>query len=323
MTKVNSTKVLVIGLVCVIFAAAVIYAVAVHNEPETDDNYDVVNLYFVNAATNVLEVEKRNIPKTQKESEKVEAVFREYQNGPKSTNLAAVTTKIDIRDIVNINYPYNNSPETIAVNLTNQYNELTVGKQLLLISTLVYTFTDLDFISDVEFFTENGTPLTNSGGNTVGSLDTTDMLNNPTLVPEKVNRQNIVLYFSDGTNLVEEERSIQVKQSQTLEYQIVEQLILGPYNSELQAVIPAETKIRDIKTEEDICYVNLSGEFISKTAGDNNNNLLSVYSIVNSLTSLDNVNKVQFLIDGEKIAEIPGQPDFSKTYEKNEEIIAD
>jgi germination protein M len=133
----------------------------------------------------------------------------------------------------------------------------------------------------------------------------------------------VKLYFVDasGEKLVAEERSIEVKQSLTLEYQIVDQLLAGPEDSSFKSTIPAETKIKDIKTEDGICYVNLSGEFINKNAGSEQSTALMVYSIVNSLTELENVNRVQFLIEGEKVEGIHSNFDFSKPFDRNQQIL--
>ena len=54
-----------------------------------------------------------------------------------------------------------------------------------------------------------------------------------------------------------------------------------------------------VETKEGVCFVNLSKEFITKHPGGTSAEIMTVYSIVNSLTELINVNKVQFLIDGE------------------------
>ena len=47
----------------------------------------------------------------------------------------------------------------------------------------------------------------------------------------------------------------------------------------------------------------------------------TVYSIVDSLTELDSVNKVQFLIEGEKINSKKDGIDFSKLFSRNEAMI--
>lgn len=321
MTKKYNKLWLVLGLVVLIALAGIIYIVTLKNEIGGKSDFDTVSIYYVNAAANVLEAEKHNIPKTKDNVEMVETVFKEYLNGPKSSNLSSASTKTDIRDVVSITYPYENRASVVGVNLSAQYNDLTPSRQLFLISSLAYTFTELDFIEDIEVLSAGKPLVSPATGNAITGLSKEVLLNNPSFVPEKINRKNIILYFSNGAKLTAEERSIQVKQSQSLEYQIVEQLILGPYDTKLKNVIPSETKIRDIKTEEDICYVNLSAEFISKASSDDSNKLLAIYSIVNSLTELDNVNKVQFLIEGEKITEFYGRSDFSKTYERNSDLI--
>lgn len=317
----NRTLVLVMGLLFMILVSAIVYVFAVSNEKGSEMDYEYINIYFTNATTNVLESEKRNIPISNTYNEKISNVFREYLNGPKNTNLSPISTKIDIRDVVTISYPYG-SPTAVAIKLTEKYNDLPASRRMLLISSLAYTFTDLDFINNVYIITYDDNVLTNINGEKLEGLNATNLLNNPSFVPEKVNRNNVILYFSNGYRLAEEDRSIQVKQSQTTEYQIVEQLITGPYDSDLKACIPADTKIRDIKTEEGICYVNLSADFITKASQDERERLLAIYSIVNSLTELDSINKVQFLIEGEKVTGFQGHADFSKTYERNEEYIS-
>ena len=47
---------------------------------------------------------------------------------------------------------------------------------------------------------------------------------------------------------------------------------------------------------------------------------IAIYSIVNSIVSLYNIEKVQFLIEGEKIEETIGHLDYSKPFIFEEEI---
>ena len=51
--------------------------------------------------------------------------------------------------------------------------------------------------------------------------------------------------------------------------------------------------------------------------------MLTVYSIVNSLCELDEVEKVQFLIEGEKQIEYKGHIEFDKPFRPMEKIISD
>ena len=154
-------------------------------------------------------------------------------------------------------------------------------------------------------------------------MDRDNVVLDPMISPDKINTQTVTLYFLDsgGMGLCEEKRTIEVKQSLTLENQIVEQIIRGPESDSLLPTVSMETKIGNIKTEEGICYVDLSSEFISKQTGGQNTDEMTIYSIVNSLTELENVKKVQFLIEGEKVNDLNGRVDLSKPFERDESKI--
>ena len=62
-------------------------------------------------------------------------------------------------------------------------------------------------------------------------------------------------------------------------------------------MINPETKIVNILTKDGICYVNLDSSFL--TVVNNVSTEVAVYAIVNSLVELDNINKVQILVNGE------------------------
>lgn len=59
----------------------------------------------------------------------------------------------------------------------------------------------------------------------------------------------------------------------------------------------------------------MSGDFVVKHTGGSVGEWFTIYSIVNSLTELDNIKKVQFLIEGEKQQDFKGHMDFSKPFE--------
>ena len=80
---------------------------------------------------------------------------------------------------------------------------------------------------------------------------------------------------------------------------MVEELIAGPSGQKegLYPVINSESKFINILTKDGICYVNLDSSFL--TVVNNVSTEVAVYSIVNSLVELDNINKVQILVNGE------------------------
>ena len=132
---------------------------------------------------------------------------------------------------------------------------------------------------------------------------------------------NIVLYFAneDGTALKQYRKSVEMSNTTSLDRIVVESLIGGPKREGYTATISADTTIKNIAVKDGICYLDLSDEFY------NNDNPLKndiiVYSVVNSLSDLPTVSKVQFLHDGEKLQYYRETMPFDGLFERNLDII--
>ena len=204
------------------------------------------------------------------------------------------------------------------------YNTLELGDELVFRTAVIYTFTSFNFV-DYVYITVDGEPIKMTNGQTVGKLGRKDVVTDGNISAEPTNYEILTLYFksSDGTKLGTEIREVEVNPNQPIERYVIEQLIEGPENSGLKSVIPSDTKIRDISTADSICYVDLSAEFVTKQMGTEKDAAAAVYSIVNSLCEMEEISKVQFLIEGEKydkyghIVDLtkPVEPDYDITFE--------
>ena len=117
-------------------------------------------------------------------------------------------------------------------------------------------------------------------------------------------RQTIVtLYFKnkETNQLVTEGKLIDSKLLLTDPYkELIELLIEGPKNEKFESTIPEGTKINKVELRGNTVYVDLSKEFIENHIGGEEAEKLTVYSIVNTLTELTEVENDKFLIDGEE-----------------------
>lgn len=123
-------------------------------------------------------------------------------------------------------------------------------------------------------------------------------------ISEEQMRQTIVsLYFYDKNTktLISEGRLIDAKELVKEPYKkLMELLIAGPQNQGLSKTIPDGTKLNKAELKGDILYLDLSKEFIENHAGGEEQESATVYSIVNTMTTLTEVNSVKILIDGEE-----------------------
>ena len=94
---------------------------------------------------------------------------------------------------------------------------------------------------------------------------------------------------------------------------VVEELIKGPQKG-LVATLPAETKVIDaFVTPAGVAYVDLSKEAAQKHAGGSRGELLSVYSVVNSLAaSFPPVKRVQILVEDRQVPTLAGHVDLTR-----------
>jgi hypothetical protein len=106
------------------------------------------------------------------------------------------------------------------------------------------------------------------------------------------NTGDVVLYLPDRGTLKKVVASVTIGPDDSAESAVINQLVA--YN-----VLPDGTKINAVSVMNGTVTLDLSSEFINQKPDEDA--VLVIYSVVNSLTSLPNVNKVQFLVDGEKV----------------------
>lgn len=137
----------------------------------------------------------------------------------------------------------------------------------------------------------------------------------------EVKETEIILYFSDQTAqyLVPEIRKI--NQINYPEKQSIIELIKGPYSNNLYPTIPQTTKVNALYVSDNIAYIDLSSEIIKDHPGGSTGELLTVYSIVMTLTSFPEINKVQLLVDGNSGETLVGHIDTSIPIERDEQWI--
>ena len=107
------------------------------------------------------------------------------------------------------------------------------------------------------------------------------------------------LYFVNGDGaLTAEARTLNLYEGDTQVSAVVRALENGPETKGLSAVLPEGFKVRKVWLEEEICYVSLSSALLE---GQPEPETLSqaVLALEQSLLSLESVEEVRFLVDGE------------------------
>ncbi|MCD8048246.1 MAG: GerMN domain-containing protein [Clostridia bacterium] len=277
-----------------------------------------INVYFKDAEANALSAEKVDYDGETSVVAMATFAMEKIVEGPSSAGSEAVLPEGTRFNSISIQ---NN---TVTVDFSEEFTNCEGIAELLARFSVVSTLCDIPGIDSVLITIEGKSLISNATGEEIGVLSKSDIVyetdeSDPNKSAETT---AIKLYFanSDATALKCEERRVETQSSISMEKTIMTELLKGPSSSELMSLIPSETKLLSIETNNGVCFVNLSSDFVTKFTGGTNTGLLIVYSIVNSLTELDGVESVQILIEGETGAEF-GDFVFDEPIVKNENIV--
>jgi germination protein M len=186
----------------------------------------------------------------------------------------------------------------LMVHFNEAYDTMGAVQEILCRMALVQTLTQVDGVDGVEFFVEDE-PLLDSRGNEVGEMTNEDFVVNPGEQINSIQHATIDLYFSNtaGDGLVLETQRVYYNSNVSLEKLVIEHLLAGPKTTDAMASIPAETSLVNVSVADRICYVSLDDGF--RTQNYNVQEPIVIYSLVDSLTALPNIDKVQISVNGD------------------------
>lgn len=205
----------------------------------------------------------------------------------------------------------------LLIDVDAGYTELPAMTEVLVRAAVVRTLTQLPDVSLV-MITVEGSQLYDRNGGAISWMNADQFIDNDGNEINTYELARVRLYFAgeSGGDLIAAFREKHYSSNTPIERFVVEELIAGP-SGQIEGLYPSinpSTKIINVMTKDGICYVNLDENFL--TVVNNVSTDVSVYSIVNSLVELSNINKVQILINGE----VPSSFSVS-TFERNLDIV--
>ena len=139
-------------------------------------------------------------------------------------------------------------------------------------------------------------------------------------------RISVRLYFEakERDGLLSEEREIAFSPDLSRQIRtVVEELAKGP-TSELTATLPAGTRVQEVFVQaHGVACVSLSGELASGLPGGSRAELLTVYSIVNTIvTNFPTVSRVQLMVNDQLTSSLAGHVDLSRALPPDMTLVA-
>lgn len=288
----NKKKLITAGIVVLILiiAAAVIGRVTYDHGGSKYHG----ELYFLNESSTAIEAESREIRYKDMQS-LAEGVIDELMRGPdNSRHRRIIEKKTKLLSLDGV------ETGNLAVNFSREFLTGDNQKDILAVYAVVKSLCAISTVNSVKVVIE-GKDMTSADGSIIGYLTDQD-INLPTDTVSSEMRE-ITLYFPPKSEytLKKEVRTIRVNDQQPLAQYIINELIKGPQAEGLGDALSKDTVLLSVETSNNICFVNFRANFLDKNSGSAEKEKMIVFSIVDSLTELDAIDRVQFLMDGKRV----------------------
>ena len=279
-------------------------------------------LYFVSSDGGYILPEVRSITYT--DGDYFAALFRELQIGPQNESIMASPIADDLTFEEPVLTETGDGSYTVTLrfsSLPTQYDDPDEDQALRSYAAIIYTITGLvPDIASVQIYVKD-TLITLPGIVGDSGMRRDDFIG--------YIGSSAPIYFEDTESdlLIEVPRSMEQRAIWSAKARLLE-VFEGPISGDgdnVDSVMPAGVSADDILSVEvytDTAYVNLSQNFKDACAGRSaKNEMRLVFSFVNTITAIDGINKVQFLIEGQQTMELAGTLCVADPFLRNYGII--
>lgn len=200
---------------------------------------------------------------------------------------------------------------------TNPAN-MDATREILCRAALTKTMTQIEGVEYVYIYVAEQ-PLLDLAGKPVGMMAASDFIESVSDV-NTFEETSMTLFFADetGQRLVAEEREVVHSMNTSLEKLVVEELMKGPQLGGRFPTLPPDLKLLNVSVNENVCYINFDSAFLNSTLAVAE--YIPIYSIVNTVCEISNVNKVQITVNGSQDVKFRDVIDLTTQFERNLEI---
>lgn len=296
-------------LILLILSATLLSACKKDDKDILNDRKEV-NVYYFDTKTSGI-VSEPYVPQGETKAELVDELLEKLKQAPGN-----VIYKSALPESVTVKEAYFNLDGRLTINFESNYSSLTGIPEVLCRAAIVKTLCQIPGVELIEF-NVNGQPLKDSNDVVVGFLTAKDFIDN--IEDEMSYKVNLYFANEQGDALIQVTSDVYYNGTGTIEELVIKQLINGPTELGVYDTIPEGTTLLNVTTNEGICTVDFNEKFLERLP--NITDEVAIYSVVNTLVELNNVNKVQFKINGQTQKTYREGTPFDKYFERNLTLI--
>lgn len=253
--------------------------------------------------------------KSQSEDEKLEELLEQLKLNTEDINIIkAIPDEVRVDD-------YYLDDGVLVISFNSGYTSMKKEREVLTRAAIVMTLTQLSNISYVSF-SVSGVPLAMSNGEIIGNMQASDFADNLNSNKRVYNTEKFTIYFANqsGSKLVKYDFEAEYSNDMSREQVVLNKLISGPGEEEgYTRTLPSNVQIVSVMTMDNICYITFGENFLTEAANVSDD--LVIYSIVNSLSEMSYIHKVQISVNGQVDAIYHGTISLAEPFTRNLDYI--
>lgn len=292
-------------------AAVILLAGCSGRQQEKKNDYTI---YYMNPTGTRL-IENSYSPKAQTFEEMMEELWTQLASPP------AGYTSVVPKDLVFNGFE--RGIDALRIDFSREYYELSNTEEVLLRAAVVKTFSQVPGVVKVMITVEKE-QLKDLDGLPVPAMDAASFIDTKGDGINSYQYATLELYFvnENGDKLIREMRSLHYSSNMVLERVVVEQLIKGPEEKEMQPVFSGDARIQNLYIQNGICVINFNAEANQQPAENAPDPETALYAIVNSIcATCDDISGVRFEIEGSNDAKFRDEVDLNQVFTMNMNFI--
>ncbi len=276
-----------------------------------NDNQPEVAVYYISDDGVKLAAEQYENKNTEGEKLLNELLGRLTTAGENPKHMSAIPNGISVKG-------YSIVDGIAKIDFDESYYDLNAKKELLCRAAVVLTLIQMKDV-DYVLFTVNNQPCKGKDGKYLNAMRESDFVSDIGSKKAKTTSDFILYYANESGTLLKECELKDISYgNKTKEEYIINQLIKGPEKEGYYRTIPPKIKVLSVVTANNICYVDFDENFLTEQSQVEAK--IVIYSIVNSLSELDEVHRVQLSVRGETSVEY-GNITLAHPFIRNLDII--
>ena len=133
---------------------------------------------------------------------------------------------------------------------------------------------------------------------------------------------NMTFYYTDGVSLIPEDRRVGISDNpEILAGNVLSEYMKGSEDTDLYLPLPEKAEIRNFFFKDGTLYLDFSREIRVNFEGGVGAELCCLYGFVNTLSEINAVKEVRFLLNGEDPEVLISHIYTGEPLQRNEEII--